>query len=92
MHDIDHVMLNFSPESLTILNGVLAIVMFSIALDLRLADFRALSRAPKPHGTTPACMSARHRPGARADGSANSKPSSPVYPVRAISKSSNSVA
>lgn len=48
MHDIDHVMLNFSPESLTILNGVLAIVMFSIALDLRLADFRALSRAPKP--------------------------------------------
>ena len=48
MHDIDHVMLNFSPESLTVLNGVLAIVMFSIALDLRLADFRALSRAPKP--------------------------------------------
>lgn len=47
MNDIDDVMLNFSPESLTLLNGVLAIVMFSIALDLKVSDFRALSRAPK---------------------------------------------
>lgn len=47
MTDIDAVRLNFSPESLTLLNAILAIVMFSIALDLRPADFRALLRAPK---------------------------------------------
>lgn len=47
MTDIDAVRLNFSPESLTLLNAILAIVMFSIALDLRPSDFRALLRAPK---------------------------------------------
>jgi BASS family bile acid:Na+ symporter len=46
--DIDTVLLNFSPGSLTLLNAILAIVMFSIALDLRPADFHALLRAPKP--------------------------------------------
>ena len=45
---IDEVMLNFSPTSLQILNAVLAIVMFSIAIDLKPADFRRLGRAPKP--------------------------------------------
>jgi len=39
--------LNFSPESLTLLNAILAIVMFSIALDLKPTDFRNLLRAPK---------------------------------------------
>jgi len=48
MTDIDGVMLNFSPASLQLLNGILAIVMFSIALDLRMEDFRQLIRAPKP--------------------------------------------
>ena len=47
MSDIDAVRLNFSPESLTLLNAILSIVMFSIALDLRLSDFRNLVRAPK---------------------------------------------
>ena len=46
--DIDTVLLNFSPASLTLLNAILAIVMFSIALDLRPADFHALLKAPKP--------------------------------------------
>ena len=45
---IDEVMLNFSPTSLQILNAVLAIVMFSIAIDLKPADFKRLGRAPKP--------------------------------------------
>ncbi|MDP5334929.1 MAG: bile acid:sodium symporter family protein [Paracoccaceae bacterium] len=45
---IDEVMLNFSPMSLQILNAVLAIVMFSIAIDLKPADFKRLARAPKP--------------------------------------------
>lgn len=48
MNDIDTVLLNFSPSSLVLLNAILAIVMFSIALDLKFEDFRALARAPKP--------------------------------------------
>ncbi|MCY0153950.1 bile acid:sodium symporter family protein [Hoeflea alexandrii] len=47
MSDIDAIRLNFSPESLMLLNAILAIVMFSIALDLRPSDFRALVRTPK---------------------------------------------
>ncbi len=45
---IDEVMLNFSPTSLQILNAVLAVVMFSIAIDLTPGDFKKLARAPKP--------------------------------------------
>ena len=48
MSEIDAVQLDFSPESMAVLNGVLAIIMFSIALDIRLADFRRLIDAPKP--------------------------------------------
>ena len=48
MNNIDTVTLNFSAGSLTLLNGVLAIVMFGIALDLKLSDFKALAAAPKP--------------------------------------------
>jgi BASS family bile acid:Na+ symporter len=47
MTDIDAIRLNFSPESLMLLNAILAIVMFSIALDLKPADFRALARTPR---------------------------------------------
>lgn len=45
--EIDAVVLNFSPMSLQVLNMVLAIVMFSIALELRVDDFRRLLQAPK---------------------------------------------
>tara|TARA_R110002094_G_scaffold150312_3_gene138804 strand:+ start:1202 stop:2104 length:903 start_codon:yes stop_codon:yes gene_type:complete len=48
MNDIDAILLNFSPASLTVLNAILAIVMFSVALDLKLGDFGRLMRAPKP--------------------------------------------
>lgn len=47
MTDIDDIMLNFSPASLTLLNAILAIVMFAIALDLKSSDFREVSRRPK---------------------------------------------
>ncbi|WP_069300081.1 bile acid:sodium symporter family protein [Neptunicoccus sediminis] len=47
MQDIDAIMLNFSPASLMALNAILAVVMFSIALDLRLDDFRRVLVAPK---------------------------------------------
>ncbi|MGB7316728.1 MAG: bile acid:sodium symporter family protein [Planktotalea sp.] len=45
---IDDVALNFSASSLLLLNGILAIVMFSIAIDLLPRDFKALAHAPKP--------------------------------------------
>lgn len=48
MDGIDEVMLNFSPASLMLLNVILAVVMFAIALDLKPAQFRALAQAPKP--------------------------------------------
>ncbi len=47
MTDIDAIRLNFSPGSLMLLNAILSIVMFSIALDLKPSDFRALLRTPK---------------------------------------------
>lgn len=45
--DIDEVMLNFSPGSLQVLNAILAVVMFSVAIDLKPADFGRLARAPR---------------------------------------------
>jgi len=45
---IDEVILNFSPSSLQLLNVILAVVMFSIAIDLKPSDFTKLARSPKP--------------------------------------------
>ncbi|WP_323019115.1 bile acid:sodium symporter family protein [Pararhodobacter sp.] len=45
---IDDAVLDFSAGSLTLLNAILAVVMFSIAIDLKLSDFRVLARSPKP--------------------------------------------
>ncbi|WP_127114168.1 bile acid:sodium symporter family protein [Shimia sediminis] len=47
MNNVDEVVLNFSPGSLTLLNAILAVVMFSIAIDLKPEDFRRLAQAPK---------------------------------------------
>ena len=48
MTGIDEVVLNFSPGSMQLLNAILAIVMFSVALDIAPRDFHALVKAPKP--------------------------------------------
>ena len=48
MSGVDEIVLNFSPATLNILNAVLAIVMFSIAIDLKPSDFAALRLNPKP--------------------------------------------
>ncbi len=48
MNGIDQVVLNFDAGNLRVLNAILAIVMFSIALDLRTDDFRRIAGAPKP--------------------------------------------
>ncbi|OAN92705.1 bile acid:sodium symporter family protein [Sulfitobacter geojensis] len=45
---IDEAVLDFSAGSLTLLNSILAIVMFSIAIDLKPSDFKILAKAPKP--------------------------------------------
>jgi len=45
---LDAVALNFSPASMQLLNAILAIVMFSIAIDLTPDRFSRLLRAPKP--------------------------------------------
>ncbi|MFY0617961.1 bile acid:sodium symporter family protein [Shimia sp.] len=44
---LDAVALNFSASSLTALNAVLAVVMFSIAIDLKPADFRQILHTPR---------------------------------------------
>lgn len=45
--DIDLVRLNFNAEGLLVLNLVLALIMFGVALDLKLADFRRVLDAPR---------------------------------------------
>ena len=47
MANIDDVVLNFSPSSLTLLNAILAIVMFAIALDLKPENFSQLIKHPR---------------------------------------------
>lgn len=45
--NIDDVLLNFSPASLIALNIVLGLIMFGIAIDTNVDDFKAVRRAPK---------------------------------------------
>ncbi len=46
MNSLDDVVLNFSPGSLLLLNVILGVVMFGVALDLKVEDFQRLLRAP----------------------------------------------
>jgi len=46
MIDIDLVRLNFSPASLVALNFILAFVLFGVALDMKLDDFKGIKAAP----------------------------------------------
>ena len=43
---IDSISLNFNPASLRLLEGILALVMFGVALDLRLSAFKRVLQAP----------------------------------------------
>jgi BASS family bile acid:Na+ symporter len=47
MTELDAVRLNFSPGSLVALNFVLAFVMFGVALDMKIADFKGITAAPR---------------------------------------------
>ena len=46
MLPVDEIRLNFNPASLVVLNGVLGFLMFGIALDTRVADFKRVLRMP----------------------------------------------
>lgn len=47
MSGIDHIQINFNPDQLQLLNICLAFIMFGVALDLRLDNFRDLMRRPR---------------------------------------------
>lgn len=44
---LDAVRLDFDPDKLWMLNGVIALIMFGVALDLRTEDFRRIFESPK---------------------------------------------
>ncbi len=48
MLPVDQIQLNFNPGSLMLLNVILGLVMFGVALDMRLTDFRHVLVTPKP--------------------------------------------
>ncbi len=50
MLPVDEVRLNFNPASLAALNVILAFLMFGIALDSRVAEFRRVARMPLAMG------------------------------------------
>jgi bile acid:Na+ symporter, BASS family len=45
--DIDEVMLNFDPGSLLVLNVAIGLIMFGVALDVRVEDLRSVFATPK---------------------------------------------
>ena len=47
MAPIDQVQLSFNPETLRILNAVLGLVMFGVALELKVQDFKLALQTPK---------------------------------------------
>ncbi|MDM0045274.1 bile acid:sodium symporter family protein [Variovorax dokdonensis] len=50
MVPVDEIRLNFNPASLVLLNAVLGFLMFGIALDTRVSDFRRVARMPLAMG------------------------------------------
>ncbi len=48
MNEMDLVRLNFNPQSLWVLNFIIGLVMFGVALDLKVDDFKAVLTSPKP--------------------------------------------
>ncbi len=48
MNEIDLVRLNFNPQSLWALNAIIGLVMFGVALDLKVSDFKGVVRSPRP--------------------------------------------
>ena len=47
LESLDHIRLNFSPESLHLLNIALAFIMFGVALEIKIDHFKKLYHDPK---------------------------------------------
>ena len=47
MHPVDLLRIHFNPDQMVILNIAMAFLMFSVALDIRLGDFRKVVEFPK---------------------------------------------
>ncbi len=47
MDEIDQVRLNFNPVTLNILNAILGLVVFGVALDIKIVDFKRVLKMPK---------------------------------------------
>jgi len=47
MHPVDTLRLHFNPDQMAVLNAAMAFLMFSVALDVRLGDFRKVVDYPK---------------------------------------------
>ncbi|MDZ7363096.1 MAG: bile acid:sodium symporter family protein [candidate division KSB1 bacterium] len=45
---VDQLQLNFNPDSIRLLNFILGLVMFGVALDLKFDDFKRLAASPVP--------------------------------------------
>ncbi len=45
---LDQLQLNFNPESLKLLNVIIGLIMFGVALDLKVDDFKRLAASPIP--------------------------------------------
>ena len=45
--DVDVIKLNFSPESLSLLNWIIAVIMFGVALDIKIEDFKRVLLSPR---------------------------------------------
>ena len=48
MENIDALRINFSPDQLVLLNFCLGFLMFGVALDIKVKDFKQLFQSPKP--------------------------------------------
>ena len=47
MDTVDQVQLNFDPATLTLLNVLIGLIMFGVALDIRVEDFKRVARDPR---------------------------------------------
>ena len=45
--ELDHIVLSFSPEGLHIMNITIAFIMFGVALDIKVGDFKKIAYNPK---------------------------------------------
>jgi len=45
---VDQIQLNFTPATLTLMNVLIGFIMFGVALDLKVSDFKQTFKSPKP--------------------------------------------